>query len=68
MYDEYYPNDVATTTVRVTVDRNPGNPYYIEGTSYNITIGENHPYASLVLDLNATDSDGVGTSLDTLFS
>ena len=59
VYDEYYPKDFATTRVRVIVDRNPGNPYYIEGSSYNITIGETHPYSSVVLDLNATDPDGV---------
>ena len=62
VYDSAYPKDFDTTTVRVTVDRNPGTPYFLEGSTYNITIGETHPYASIVLDLNATDSDGVGGS------
>ena len=59
VYDSDFPKDIATTIVRVTVDRNPGTPFYLEGSSYNITIGETHPYASVILDLNATDSDGV---------
>ena len=59
MWDEYYPADRATTTVVINVDRNPSGPRFIEGVSYNITIGENHPYGSLVIDLNATDADGV---------
>ena len=59
VYDEFYPKDKGSTIVTVRVNRNPNIPYYIEGRTYSIDIDEKHPYGSLVIDLNATDSDGV---------
>ena len=59
VYDEYYPNDRGTATATFSVNRNPTSPRFVEGTSYTVTIDEKHPYGSLVLKLNATDSDGV---------
>lgn len=60
-YDTAYENDKATATVTVSVNRNPSQPRFLgpEGLNYLRMIDENTPIGTTVLDLNATDDDGV---------
>lgn len=55
-YDTFYPNDKATATVTVSVNRNPGAPVF-DPAIYTRTIPETFPLGNLVVDVNATDPD-----------
>ena len=57
-YDSMYPSYVAITNVTINVIRNPSAPYFTS-SQYNITISEQLPLGSAVLQLIANDSDGV---------
>lgn len=59
-YDSIYPDDIETSTVTVSVDRNPGEISFDNNQlNYVRIVDENIPVGTLILDLNATDSDGV---------
>ena len=60
-YDDLYPDDRATATVTITVNRNPGRPQFTDpnGPIYTRTIDEAFPVPEVVVDINATDLDGV---------
>ncbi|KAH3862858.1 hypothetical protein DPMN_025833 [Dreissena polymorpha] len=60
-YDSFYPNDVATATVTINVDRNPSTPRFIDpdGNAYRRVIDETRRLGSIILNINATDDDGV---------
>ncbi|KAH3862832.1 hypothetical protein DPMN_025807 [Dreissena polymorpha] len=58
-YDSFYPNDVATATVTINVDRNPSTPRFIDpdGNAYRRVIDETRRLGSIILNINATDDD-----------
>jgi hypothetical protein len=60
-YDSFYMNDRATATVSVSVNRNPDSPAFRDnnGNNYFKSIDEMHEVGTVVLRLNATDTDGV---------
>lgn len=59
-YDSFYPNDRATATVTVNVNRNPDAPRFANNElNYRISIDETQKVGTTVLDINATDTDGV---------
>ena len=48
----------ATASVSIVLlGINEHNPHFVEGSSYNVTLCENVPLDTLVIDLNATDND-----------
>lgn len=58
-YDSVYPSDKATATALITVNRNPNAPVFFPSQSYRETVSENFPIGGAVIDVNATDADGV---------
>ena len=60
-YDSFYPNDRATATVSVSVNRNPDSPAFRDnnGNNYFKSIDEVTDVGTVVLRLNASDTDGV---------
>ena len=63
MYDSLYENDKATATVTVQVTRNPSTPRFTDNLptpfTYTRLITESFPVGDVVIDVNATDDDGV---------
>ena len=57
-YDDQVPESKARLEVRITVARNKGAPVF-EPRSYSETIDEFHDVNALVLQVNATDPEGV---------
>ncbi|KAL5018741.1 hypothetical protein ScPMuIL_004463 [Solemya velum] len=55
-YDTVYPDDRATATVTVSVNRNPGSPVF-DPAFYAKIIPESFPLGNSVVDVNATDPD-----------
>lgn len=53
-----YPTDRATGTVTFTVNRNPSTPA-CDLATFQSTPPENTALGELVIDVNATDADGV---------
>lgn len=67
VYDDAYTADRATSTVTINVNRNPSGPVFIDNLvpplTYTRLITENFPVGDVVIDVNATDSDGVSLNL-----
>lgn len=65
VYDNAYPTDRGTATVTVIVDRNPSGPQFTDNLpvpfTYTRVITEDFPLGNTVIDINATDSDGVSS-------
>ena len=58
VHDSGKPEKTATTTVRVPMTRNVNTPKFSK-TSYGATFNENIPVGSSILQVAATDADGV---------
>ncbi|KAL8559117.1 hypothetical protein ACOMHN_046165 [Nucella lapillus] len=56
-YDTVYPNNVATATATIFVDRNPNGPIF-NTAIYQRSVVETIPIGSSIVDVNATDLDG----------
>lgn len=57
-YDSFYPQDFVEERVVIDVTRNEFAPEYIN-TPYRVTIDEDTPVGRAVIDVNATDRNGV---------
>lgn len=57
-YDTVYPNNIATATATIFVDRNPNAPIF-SAALYQRNIVETLPIGSSVVEATATDADGV---------
>ena len=62
-YDSVIPDNQATTDVTITVIRNPAAPVFSPSADYNRNVNENATIGSLMVDVNATDQDGVCTAV-----
>ena len=58
-YDRLNPDLVDVEVVVITVNRNPNCPVFTSPAGYSISINENFPRNSFVLQVNASDADGV---------
>ena len=56
--DDAWPNNPTTGTLTVNVDRNPSGPVF-NPTTYTETLRANHPLGDDIIQLVASDSDGV---------
>ena len=61
-YDTTYPNNIATATATIFVDRNPNGPLF-NPSIYQRSLVEDIAIGSSVVNVNATDADGVSVSL-----
>lgn len=63
VHDSLYVDDKATATVTIQVQRNPSTPRFTDNLAvpftYSRLITENFPVGDVVIDVNATDDDGV---------
>lgn len=63
VHDSFYVDDKATATVTIQVQRNPSAPRFTDNLpvpfTYTRLITENFPVGDVVIDVNATDDDGV---------
>lgn len=57
-YDTAYPTETATATVNIGVSRNENPPVFGQNP-YRITINETVGVGTCILDVDATDADGV---------
>ena len=57
-YDSYYPNNKATESITITVNRNPNPPSFTQN-SYAVTISDSFPVMNQVTQITAADPDGV---------
>ena len=57
-YDSYYPYNYGFATVTIFVVRNPSAPQFTL-TNYVETINENYLLGEVVVDVQASDLDGV---------
>lgn len=57
-YDTAYPSETATATVNIGVSRNENPPVFGQNP-YRITINETVGVGTCILDVDATDADGV---------
>ncbi|WAQ96421.1 FAT4-like protein [Mya arenaria] len=57
-YDSALPDDTCEMTLVVTVTRNPNTPV-CRGTPYSVTLPENTAVGTVVLNVTATDADGL---------
>ena len=63
-YDTANPAVVGKTSVDVDVNLNPSVPEFLDSTPYFRTIPETQALSSIVLQINATDADGVSQELE----
>ena len=61
-FDTFYPYNFGAATVQINVIRNPATPIF-SAPNYVQTVNENYPLGDVVIDVNATDSDGVSVSV-----
>ena len=59
-YDSIYPDNRATSTVVITVSRNPNAPMFTEN-SYEKTVDEKVDLGTSIMRISATDADKVRT-------
>ena len=59
-YDSVYPDNRATSTVAITVSRNPNAPKFTEN-SYEKTVDEKVALGASIMRISATDADKVCT-------
>ena len=57
-YDAFYPRNFGIATVTINIIRNPNAPVF-SLPSYQVTINENFPLGDVVVDVQASDLDGV---------
>ena len=57
-YDSFYRDNVGFANVRINVIRNPSPPVF-SLPGYTVTINENYPLGDVVVDVQASDNDGV---------
>lgn len=62
-YDRAYPNQISNATVPITVIRNQNAPV-LNQSQFRLTIPENTPLGSSVIQLTATDQDMVSEQTD----
>lgn len=58
-YDSVYPNNKATSTVTIAVQRNLFAPQF-NNQPYATTVDEIIPLGTSIITINATDPEGVG--------
>jgi len=56
--DSAWPDNAATGTLTVNIDRNPSGPDFTE-TTYTRTLRANHLVGDSIIQLQAPDTDGV---------
>ncbi|XP_041363172.1 uncharacterized protein LOC121378881 isoform X2 [Gigantopelta aegis] len=57
VYDDFYPENIATATVTINVNRNPSAPTCTP-QAISAVLSESSPVGYVIGDVNATDSDG----------
>ena len=57
-YDSVYPDNRVTSTVAITVSRNPNAPKFTEN-SYEKTVDEKVDLGASIMRISATDADKV---------
>ena len=60
-YDRLHPDRVDEEVVVISVNRNPNCPSFTSQAGYSISINENYPLNSFVIQVNASDADGVSS-------
>ena len=66
-YDTAYPSAVTFIDIPVSVHRNPSAPQF-SLPSYKEIISEDTPAGNVVVQIEATDADGVSTITNNIFS
>lgn len=61
VYDSVYPETIDEEILTIPVTRNPSEPTILNLGNLAATIWDTHVPGVLILDVNATDSDGVYT-------
>ena len=61
-FDSIYPDNQATGTVSIKVERNPNTPAF-PTAAYAVTVDEKLPLGASVIKVRATDSDKVGVQV-----
>lgn len=57
-YDTAYPSQVASTNITISVNRNPRAPEFV-AQNYERTITEDYTLGLSLVQITATDADGV---------
>jgi len=65
-YDNASPDKIATSTVDISIVRNPSAPIFTL-PSYEVTIPQTYSLGSPVVNVTAYDPDGVSISLLSLW-
>lgn len=63
VYDSVYPSARDTSTVLISVARDVNGPIFQPSATYQITIPETTAVSRIIIDVNATDPDGVCISV-----
>lgn len=58
VHDSAYPDQPSTATVPIQVTRNENAPIFATA-DYNVNLAENHRLGSSVVQVSASDDDGV---------
>lgn len=58
LYDSFWPDNKAIADLTINVTRNPSGPLFKQQT-YTQNLRGDHPVGRIVLQLEASDSDGV---------
>ena len=66
-YDDKVSHQVATTTVLISVTRNPNQPEF-QNLPYQVTLQETTLVGTSVYRINATDRDGVSLHIEYVLS
>lgn len=56
-YDTVYPDEVASTTIRITVERNQHKPSFKPSSSYKKTVSDAFEVGEILVEFRAVDED-----------
>ena len=56
-YDTAYPDQIASTLVRITVERNENKPRFKPSSSYKVTVTDVFQVGEILVEIRAEDED-----------
>jgi hypothetical protein len=63
VFDSDYPANYDEDVLLIDVTRNPSRPTILDIGNLQAEIWDTHPTGAFILDVNATDTDGVSVPL-----
>ena len=61
MWDSAYPNNYDEDAITIMPQRNPGQPQILNVNNLQKEIWDTHAVGETIIQVNATDADGVST-------